>query len=249
MANKIGVQGVVQLPPQVQRIVYSTPGVALSGGGLAASSSAACMASPTNLGLLNKHEGSFNMAARPSIAPTAQMAVPRRTTSLPQQAQQVLARAQLPGHQQQQQQQQHPQPQPQLVAGNVMWQGSQQQVMLLPQSSGLLQAAGPLPAVSLLPSSQQQRQQAVNVAAAMGRSSSIQSNASSGSALSSSVAVPINATEVQSVAEKLGFFCLHSGAQVTITSLPDTGLAVLLSGRPDQVAMAQSLLVAARNQQ
>jgi hypothetical protein len=61
-----------------------------------------------------------------------------------------------------------------------------------------------------------------------------------------SMVVPINAYEVQLIAEHLTFFAAQSGAQVTITSLPGTGLAVMMSGQHEQVAMAQSLLASAR---
>jgi hypothetical protein len=63
-----------------------------------------------------------------------------------------------------------------------------------------------------------------------------------------SIVVPINGYEVQLIAEHLSFFAAQSGAQVTITSLPGTGLAVMMSGQPDQVALAQSLLGSARGQ-
>jgi len=63
-----------------------------------------------------------------------------------------------------------------------------------------------------------------------------------------SVVVPINPFEVQLIAEHLSFFANQSGAQVTITSLPTTGLAVMMSGQHEQVALAQSLLASARGQ-
>jgi hypothetical protein len=63
-----------------------------------------------------------------------------------------------------------------------------------------------------------------------------------------SIVVPINGYEVQLIAEHLTFFAAQSGAQVTITSLPGTGLAVMMSGQHEQVAMAQSLLTSARGQ-
>lgn len=63
-----------------------------------------------------------------------------------------------------------------------------------------------------------------------------------------SIVVPINGYEVQLIAEHLSFFASQSGAQVTITSLPGTGLAVMVSGQADQVALAQSLLASARGQ-
>jgi hypothetical protein len=58
--------------------------------------------------------------------------------------------------------------------------------------------------------------------------------------------VPINGYEVQLIAEHLSFFASQSGAQVTITFLQGTGLAVMISGQHDQVAMAQTLLASAR---
>lgn len=63
-----------------------------------------------------------------------------------------------------------------------------------------------------------------------------------------SIVVPINGYEVQLIAEHLSFFASQSGAQVTITSLPGTGLAVMMSGQHEQVALAQSLLASARGQ-
>lgn len=63
-----------------------------------------------------------------------------------------------------------------------------------------------------------------------------------------SMVVPINAFEVQLIAEHLPFFANQSGAQITITSLPGTGLAVMISGQQDQMAVAQSLLASARGQ-
>lgn len=61
-----------------------------------------------------------------------------------------------------------------------------------------------------------------------------------------SIVVPINGYEVQVIAEHLSFFASQSGAQVTITFLQGTGLAVMISGQHEQVAMAQTLLASAR---
>lgn len=70
--------------------------------------------------------------------------------------------------------------------------------------------------------------------------------AAAGSGGFKSIMVPVEHYEVPLIAGHLAFLSASSGAQVTITCLPAGGLAVMVSGRADQVAAAQSLLTAAR---
>jgi hypothetical protein len=63
-----------------------------------------------------------------------------------------------------------------------------------------------------------------------------------------SLAIPISGYEVQLVAEHLPFVAAQSGAQVSIACLPGTGLAVMITGQHDQIALAQSLISTARGQ-
>lgn len=54
--------------------------------------------------------------------------------------------------------------------------------------------------------------------------------------------MPIDSAEAVGVAQHLPLLSSHSGASVNLTSLPGAGLAVLVTGRPDQVSLAQTLL-------
>jgi hypothetical protein len=127
--------------------------------------------------------------------------------------------------------QQPPRPQPQMVQMTQsqplpqLQPNQQQQMMVLPQSA----------AMQMQMREQQQVQQMPQ-----------QYGAGAGAGYKS-IAVPVEAHEVQLIAQNLSFITARSGAQVTITSLPGAALAIMVSGRPDQVAAAQSLLAAARS--
>eukprot|EP00878_Enallax_costatus_P000544 GHUV01000639.1.p1 GENE.GHUV01000639.1~~GHUV01000639.1.p1 ORF type:complete len:701 (+),score=275.00 GHUV01000639.1:70-2172(+) len=132
-----------------------------------------------------------------------------------------------------QQQQQQPLMQismPQMSLPQPVQQINQQQMLLANSNTMQMMAA------------QQQQQHAAaqlraNQAATAGGSGGVKS-----------IAVPIDAAEVGKLAHHLVFFSNQSGAQVTITSLPGAGLAIMITGRPEHITVAQSLLAAARNQ-
>lgn len=129
----------------------------------------------------------------------------------------------------------------QQLAQNKVWPQQQQQQLMplsmsqpLPQMSQQQMLLAANSGLQVLP--QQQQQQVANPVDTTGNGIK-------------SIAVPIEAAEVGNLAHHLVFFSNHSGAQVTITSLPGAALAIMITGRADQVAMAQSLLAAARGQQ
>jgi hypothetical protein len=93
---------------------------------------------------------------------------------------------------------------------------------------------------------QQQPQQSPQLHHQPQQQQQFQAAGAAAAAQPSSLAVPIESYEVQVIAEHLGLFASHSGARVTISSLPGAGLAVMLLGQPEQIAAAQSLLTAAR---
>lgn len=135
----------------------------------------------------------------------------------------------------------------QQLAQNRLWQQQQPQLMHIGRSQPLQQLNQPqyvLTGNNVMQMLAQQQQAAV----VSGQQMATGMAAAQGAGGMKSVAVPIDATEVGSLAHHLVFFSNQSGAQVTIVSLPGAGLAILMSGRPEQVALAQSLLSAARTQ-
>lgn len=134
----------------------------------------------------------------------------------------------------------------QQLAQNRVWQQQQQpQLMQISMSQPLQQVNTQQMLLANSGAMQlmaQQQQQAAAV-----RVSQVGTGASAAAGVKS-IAVPIEASEVGTLAHHLVFFSNQSGAQVTITSLPGAALAIMISGRPEQVALAQSLLAAARNQ-
>lgn len=141
------------------------------------------------------------------------------------QASQQLAQNRVWQQQQQPQLMQISMPQP-------VQQFNQQQMMMMNGNTMQMVAA----------QQQQQQQQA----AAQLRAN--QAATAGGQGGAKSIAIPIDASEVGRLVHHLVFFSNQSGAQVTITSLPGAALAMLITGRPENVAVAQSLLAAARNQ-
>uniref|UniRef100_A0A383VEA1 RRM domain-containing protein n=1 Tax=Tetradesmus obliquus TaxID=3088 RepID=A0A383VEA1_TETOB len=234
IASQMASQMALQRASQQQRFTANSqmclvPSAAMSSG-------QHCMSSPANiLGGLDEFEGfegSFNMS------------LPRGGLGMPGAAQQqVVSMVQQPLLQQQaagamwQQQQQHARPQPQMVQMSQsqplpqLQPNQQQHMMVLPQNAAMQ--------MQLRQQQQQVQQQMPQQYAAGAGAGSVGGY--------KSIAVPIEAHEVHLIAENLVFFSARSGAQVTITSLPGAALAIMISGRPDQVAAAQSLLAAARS--
>jgi hypothetical protein len=222
-------QMALQRASQQQRAVNSQ--MCLVPSAILPSSGQHCMSSPANiLGGLDEFEGSFNMSL------TRGMSGSNALGMTGQAQQQVVSMVQQPLQQQAantlgwQQQQARPQPQMvQMTQSQPLPQlqpNQQQQMMVLPQSAAMQMQL------------RQQQQMPQQYAAGAG---------SSTAGGYKSIAVPIEAHEVHLIAENLVFFSARSGAQVTITSLPGAALAIMISGRPDQVAAAQSLLAAARS--
>jgi hypothetical protein len=186
-----------------------------------------CMSSPANiLGGLDEFEGSFNMSLTRGIDGSGALGMGGQ----PQQ--QVVSMVQQPLLQQQ-------------AVGTLGWQQqqarAQPQMVQMTQSQPLQQLQpNPQQQMMVLPQLQMRQQQQMPQQFAAG------ANAGNAGGYKS-IAVPIEAHEVHLIAENLVFFSARSGAQVTITSLPGAALAIMISGRPDQVAAAQSLLAAARS--
>jgi hypothetical protein len=103
-----------------------------------------------------------------------------------------------------------------------------------------------MPAQQQLMAQQLQQQQQQQLQQQQLQQQQLQQATAASSSGFKSIVVPINGYEVQLIAEHLSFFASQSGAQVTITFLQGTGLAVMMSGQHEQVAMAQTLLASAR---
>jgi hypothetical protein len=219
-------QMALQRAAQQQRMTANSQ-MCLVPSAMLRSSGQHCMSSPANiLGGLDEFEGSFNMSLTRGMNGGVGMAGHAQ--------QQVVSMVQQPMMQQQAAGlgwQQPPRPQPQMVQMTQsqplpqLQPNQQQQMMVLPQST----------AMQMQMREQQQVQQMPQ-----------QYGAGAGAGYKS-IAVPVEAHEVQLIAQNLSFITARSGAQVTITSLPGAALAIMISGRPDQVAAAQSLLAAARS--
>ncbi|KAF6258452.1 hypothetical protein COO60DRAFT_1701321 [Scenedesmus sp. NREL 46B-D3] len=226
-------QVALQRANQQQRLTANSQ-MCLVPNAMLQSSGQHCMSSPANImGGLDEFEGSFNMSLTGGMNAGVGMAA--------QPQQQVVSMVQQPLMQQhapgalgwQQQQQSRPQAQMVQMAQSQplpqLQPHQQQQVMVLPQSAAMQM--------------QMRQQQQVQVQQQVPQ----QYAAGAGNGGYKSIAVPIESHEVQLIAENLVFFSARSGAQVTITSLPGAALAIMISGRPEQVAAAQSLLAAARS--
>lgn len=210
-----------------------------------------CMSSPANIVTgLNEFEGSFNMSlsrgnSMSNVQPSAQQMSQQMAMG-----QQQLVQQQNGSLVWQQQQQQRPQPQmlqmsqplQQMVQMQPQQprqpqQQQQQQVLVVPHTAAMVSQTGQ---VQLMSQQLQQLQQ-------QNERTSSEGGGAVGNGNIKSIAVPIEAYEVHLVAENLMLLSARSGAQVTISSLPGATLAIMISGRPDQVATAQSLLATVRN--
>jgi hypothetical protein len=223
-------QMALQRATQQQRMTANSQ-MCLVPSAMLQSSGQHCMSSPANiLGGLDEFEGSFNMSLTRGMNGGVGMAG--------QAQQQVVSMVQQPLMQQQAAGlgwQQPARPQPQMVQMTQsqplpqLQPNQQQQTMVLPQSTAMQMQLRQQQQVQQMP-------QQFGAGAGAGNVGGYKS-----------IAVPVEAHEVQLIAENLGFLTARSGAQVTITSLPGAALAIMISGRPDQVAAAQSLLAAARS--
>jgi hypothetical protein len=228
LASQMALQRATQ---QKQQRMTANSQMCLVPSAMLQSSGQHCMSSPANiLGGLDEFEGSFNMSLTRGLNGMAGQA-----------QQQVVSMVQQPLMQQQAagtlKWQRTARPQPQMVQMTQsqplpqLQPNQQQQMMMMPQST----------AMQMQMRQQQQVQQMPQQFGAGAGAGNV------GGYKKTDIAVPIEAHEVRLIAENLEFFSARSGAQMTITSLPGAALVAMISGRPDQVAAAQSLLAAARS--